>query len=92
MRVLGVFAQVGTIKAKQEMGSDRQVQNTVLSNLKPDDFRHQKVPLLWQLSNSPRRLQLAPARAVKREFSHRWPFLALFPGEKELRVAKIKSV
>ena len=92
MSVLGVFAQVGTIKAKQEMRNGREVQNTVLSNLKPDDFRHQKVPLLWQLSNSPHRLQLAPADAIKREFSHCWPFLALFPGEKEVGVAKIKSV
>lgn len=88
----GVFAQVGTIKATQEMRTGTEVQNTVLSNLKPDDFRHQKVPFLWQLSNSPHRLQLAPADAVKREFSHRWPFLALHPGEKEVRVAKMKSV
>jgi len=63
MQVLGVFTQVGTIK--QEMRNVRKVQNTVLSNLKPDDLRHQKVPLLWELSNSPHRLHLAPADAVE---------------------------
>lgn len=51
---------------------------TLLHSLKTDDFRHHKVPLLWHLSNSSHRLQLTAADAIKREFSHHWPFLALF--------------
>lgn len=90
--VLGVFAQVGTIKTKQK--NVRKVQNSVLSQLKPDYFRNQKVPLLLQLSNSPHKLQLSPPGAIEAcllaSGCHCWPFLALFPGEKEVMVAKIK--
>lgn len=56
---------------------------TLLHSLKTDDFRHHKVPLLWHLSNSSHRLQLTPADAIKREFSHHWPFLTLFLGGKK---------
>lgn len=81
-------AQVGAIKAEQEMRNGREVQNTVLSNLKSDDFRHQNVPLLRQLSNSPHRLQLAAADAVKSPVR---PLLVLFPGDKEVGVTEIKA-
>lgn len=84
--MLSVFAQDGTTKAEQEMRNCREVQNTVLSNLEPDVSDTRK------LSDTSHRLQLAPADAKKGEFSHCWPFLALSPGEKEIRVAKIKSL
>lgn len=90
MECLAYLHRLGQLKLRKKWGTAGKCK-TLLSNLKLDDFRHQKVPLLWQLSSSSHRLQLAPADAIQREFSHRWPFLALFPGAKEVRVAKIKS-